>query len=70
MARASRLCPRHSWSRIGQREYSPSVPWRSLDRNSIRDRKIVIYGLLQAELQGQELKEFMAPHVAAADSLV
>jgi len=53
-----------------QRKNSPSVPWRSLDRNSIRDRKIVIYGMLQAGLQGQDLKEFLAPHVAAAKSLM
>ena len=58
------------WAEGVQRKNSPSVPWRSLDRNSIRDRKIVIYGLLQAELQGKDLKEFMAPHVAAAKSLM
>ncbi|DBB04014.1 TPA: hypothetical protein ACH3X1_013075 [Trebouxia sp. C0004] len=58
------------WAEAVQRKNSPSVPWRSLDRNSIRDRKIVIYGLLQAELQGKDLKEFMAPHVAAAKSLM
>jgi hypothetical protein len=58
------------WAEGVQRKNSPSVPWRSLDRNSIRDRKIVIYGLLQAELQGKDLTEFMAPHVAAAKSLM
>jgi hypothetical protein len=58
------------WAEGVQRKNSSSVPWRSLDRNSIRDRKVVIYGLLQAELQGQDFKEFMAPHVAAAKSLM
>lgn len=51
-----------------QQRHSSSVPWRNLDRNSIRDRKIVIYGMLQAELQGKDLKVEMAKHVAAAEA--
>ena len=50
-----------------QKEKSSSYPWRNVDRNSIRDRKIVIYGMLQAEREGKDLKKVMSAHVAAAE---
>lgn len=40
---------------------SSKVPWRQgiADRNVIRDRKILIYGMLQAEHDGENLEDFM-----------
>lgn len=48
---------------------SDKEPWRQgiTDRNIIRDRKILIYGMLQAERDGLNLKEFMAGHVQKAE---
>ena len=43
--------------------------WRQgfTDRNVIRDRKIVLYGMLQAEHDGLNLTAFMAAHVKRAE---
>lgn len=48
---------------------SDKEPWRQgiTDRNIIRDRKILLYGMLQAERDGHNLKEFMAGHVQKAE---
>lgn len=52
-----------------QQAASQKLPWRSIsDRNLIRDRKILIYGMLQAELDGKDLKKFMAEQVERAQS--
>ena len=50
-----------------QQAASKKLPWRGIsDRNLIRDRKILIYGMLQAELDGKDLKTFMAAQVQQA----
>lgn len=48
---------------------SEKEPWRQgfKDRNVIRDRKIVLYGMLQAERDGLNLRTFMAAHVKRAE---
>ena len=51
---------------------SDKEPWRQgiTNRNVVRDRKIVIYGMLQAEREGHKLKELMAGHVKAAEQAI
>lgn len=48
------------------------LPWRQgiKDRNIIRDRKILIYGMLQAELDGKNLQQFMDEQMAQVEKAI
>ena len=51
---------------------SKKEPWRQgiTDRTGIMDRKLVIYGILQAQQDGKDLQEFMAGYVREAEKLM
>ena len=52
-----------------QKKKSPSVPWRNIsNRNAIRDRKIIIYGALQAQHDGKDVNEYMSALQKAAEA--
>ena len=52
-----------------QKKKSPSVPWRNIsNRNAIRDRKIIIYGALQAQHDGKDVKVFMSALQKSAEA--
>jgi len=46
------------------------VPWRRgiTDRTAIKDRKIVIYGILKAQQDGHDLKEFLSGQTKRAET--
>jgi len=48
---------------------SEKEPWRRgiTDRTAIMDRKIVIYGILKAQQDGHDLKEFMSGQIKRAE---
>jgi len=49
---------------------SEKEPWRRgiTDRTAIMDRKIVIYGILKAQQDGHDLKEFMSGQIKQAET--
>ncbi|KAL0018353.1 hypothetical protein WJX79_006177, partial [Trebouxia sp. C0005] len=49
---------------------SEKEPWRRgiTDRTAIMDRKIVIYGILKAQQDGHDLKEFMSRQIKRAET--
>jgi len=51
---------------------SEKEPWRRgiTDRTAIMDRKIVIYGILKAQQDGHDLKEFMSGQIKQAETAI